>query len=199
MTMNTPKTLIAAAIVAVMGCSAAHAQVLGGNVGGALNGTLGGGLHDSSVLTNGSASGAFGGELDTGSTFGRARGVADQTTQHARNAGAKVRNRTESTVTSAGETSANVASSTVAAAQTAKSEQVDSKKDLAPSLDDVTHDVNGSASGNASASRDGVVAEGAADATTVAGLDAKKQKDETPPASQPPASRPPRSRDTSNL
>src|SRR5689334_11688548 len=55
MTMKTRKTFSAIAIVAVMGCSAAHAQVLGGNVGGALNGTLGGGLHDTSVLTNGNA------------------------------------------------------------------------------------------------------------------------------------------------
>jgi hypothetical protein len=195
MTMKMRKTFSAAAIVAVMACSAAHAQVLGGNVGGALNGTLGGGLHDTSVLTNGSANGSFGGELDTGSTIGRARGVADQTTSRARSASANVRNRTESTVAGARETSANVASSTVAAAETAKSEQVDTKKDLAPSLDSVTHDVSGSTSGNASASRDGVVAEATADATAAAGMDARKHKDETPP----PASQPHRSRDTSKL
>ena len=117
--MKTRKTFIAAAIVAVMACSAAHAQVLGGgNIGGALNGTLGGGLHDTSVLTNGSANGSFGGQLDSGptldSTMGRARGAADQTTRRARNAGANVRNRTESTVTGARDTSANVASSTAA-------------------------------------------------------------------------------------
>jgi hypothetical protein len=200
LTMKTRKTFIAAAIVAVMGCSAAHAQVLGGgNIGGALNGTLGGGLHDTSVLTNGSASGSFGGQLDSGSTLdsttGRARGVADQTTRRARTAGANVRNRTESTVTSARDTSANVASSTAAAVETAKSEQVDSKKDLAPKLDDVSSDASGSASGNASASRDGVVAGAAADATGVASMDAKKQQDETPaPASQP---APHRERDTS--
>ena len=78
--MISRKTCSAAALVAVMACSAAHAQVLGGNVGGALNGTLGGGLHDTSVLTHGGASGSFGGQLDTGSTLdattGRARGVA---------------------------------------------------------------------------------------------------------------------------
>ena len=75
--MKTRKTFSAVAILAVMACSSAHAQVLGGNVGGALNGTLGGGLHDSSVLTNGGASGSFGGQFDTGSTLdstmGRAR------------------------------------------------------------------------------------------------------------------------------
>lgn len=169
--MKTRKTFSAAAIVAVMACSAAHAQVLGGgNVGGALNGTLGGGLHDTSVLTNGSASGAFGGELDTGSAIDRARGVTDRTTRRARDAGANVRNHTQSTVASARETS---------------------KKDLAPKLDSVTHDVNGSASGDASASRDGVVAKATADATAAASMDA--QKKETPP----PASQPPRQRDTS--
>jgi hypothetical protein len=113
MTMKTRNTCIAAALLAVMACSAAHAQVLGGNVGGALNGTLGGGLHDTSVLTNGNANGSFGGELDTGSvtsrTMGRARGAADQTTRRARNAGANVRNRAESTVSSARDTSTNVA------------------------------------------------------------------------------------------
>jgi len=178
MTMKTRKTFSAAAIVAVMACSAAHAQVLGGNVGGALNGTLGGGLHDTSVLTNSGANGSFGGQLDTGSTLdstmGRARGVADQSTRRARNAGANVRNRTESTVTSARETSANAAASTAAAAQATKSE-VDAKKEAAPKLESITSDVAGSASGNASAS-----------------LDAKK-KDETPA----PAPAPRRERDTS--
>lgn len=192
--MKTRNTFSAVAIVAVMACSAAHAQVLGGNVGGALNGTLGGGLHDTSVLTNGNASGSFGGELDTGSTIDRARGAADQTTRRARNAGANVRNRAQTTVSSARDTSTNVATSTVAAAQAAKSEHVDTKKDLAPKLDSVTNDVSGSASGDASASRDGIVAEAAAGATGVASIDAKKQQDETAPASEP---APPR--DTSKL
>jgi hypothetical protein len=195
MTMKTRNTFSAVAIVAVMACSAAHAQVLGGNVGGALNGTLGGGLHDTSVLTNGNANGSFGGEFDTGPTIDRARGAADQTTRRARNAGANVRNRAQSTVASARDTSTNAATSTVAAAQAAKSEHVDTKKDLAPKLDSVTNDVSGSASGDASASRDGVVAEAAADATGVARMDAKKQQDETPA----PAAEPVPPRDTSKL
>ena len=181
--MKTRNTCIAAAILAVMTCSAAHAQVLGGNVGGALNGTLGGGLRDTSVLTDGSATGSFGGELDTASTIDRTRDVADQTTRHARNTSAKVRNRAESTVTSARDTSANVVSSTAAAAQTAKSEHVDTKKDLASNLDSVAGDMNGSASGNASASRKGLVAEAAADADAATSIDAP-QKD-APPASEP--------------
>jgi hypothetical protein len=178
MTMKMRKTFSAAAIVAVLACSAAHAQVLGGNVGGALNGTLGGGLHDTSVLTNGNANGSFGGELDTGPAFDRVHGAADQTTRRARNAGANVRNRTESTVASARDTSANVVTSTAAAAK--------KDADAAPKLDSVTSDVNGSASGNAAASRDGVVADAAADAAGVASLDTKKQQDATPaPAPQP--------------
>jgi hypothetical protein len=170
-----------------MACSAAHAQVLGGNVGGALNGTLGGGLHDTSVLTHGGASGSFGGQLDTGSTLdattGRARGVADRTAQRARHAGGNVRDRAASTVTSARETSTEVATTTVAAAEATKS-AVDAQKDAAPKLESLTSDVSGSASAAASASRDGVVADATADAAGVAQLDAKKN-DETPaPASQ---------------
>ncbi len=122
--MKTRKTLIAAAIVAVMACSAANAQVLGGNVGGAVNGALGGGLRDTSVFGNGNAAGSFGGELDTGSTLRRTRGTADDVTDRASNVGGKVRNRTESSVATARNTSANVATSTVAAAHSAKDQQV---------------------------------------------------------------------------
>ena len=121
--MKTRKTFIAAAIVAVLSCSAAHAQVLGGAVGGAVNGAVGGGLRDTSVFGNGNATGSFGGELDTGSMIERTRGAADQTTRRARNVGANVRNRTESTVATAHDTSANVASSAAAAAHAAKDEQ----------------------------------------------------------------------------
>ena len=73
--MKTRKTFIAAAIVAVLSCSAAHAQVLGGSVGGAANGALGGGIGNSSVFGGGNAAGSFGGELDTGSMIHRTRGA----------------------------------------------------------------------------------------------------------------------------
>jgi hypothetical protein len=172
MTMKMRKTCSAAAIFAVMACSAVHAQVLGGNVGGALNGTLGGGLRDSSVLTSGNANGSFGSDLDAGSithsTTGRARGVTDEATRRAHDVGSNVRNRTESTV---------------AAAKAAKSEHVDAKKELVPKVDSVSSDVSGS--GNASASRDGIVAEAAADATSTAGVDAKKQAAVPVPAAEP--------------
>jgi hypothetical protein len=124
MTMKTRKTFIAAAIVAVLACSAANAQVLGGAVGGAANGALGGGLGNSSVFGGGNAAGSFGGELDTGSMIHRTRGVADQSTQRARNVGTNVRNRTESTVATAHDKSANVATSAAAASQAAKDEQM---------------------------------------------------------------------------
>ena len=94
--MNMRKTFSAAAILAVLACSAAHAQVLGGSVGGAVNGALGGGLRDTSVFGNGNADGTLGGELDTGSMIERTRGAADQTTGRARNVGTNVRNRAES-------------------------------------------------------------------------------------------------------
>ena len=122
--MKMRNTFSAAAIVAVMACSAAHAQVLGGNVGGAVNGALGGGLRDTSVFGNGNAAGSFGGELDTGSMVRKTRGAADDTTRRARNVGANVRNRTESTVATAHDTSANVATSAAAAAHTAKEQQL---------------------------------------------------------------------------
>jgi hypothetical protein len=124
MTMKTRKTFIAAAIVAVLSCSAAQAQVLGGAVGGAVNGTLGGGMRDTSVFGNGNAAGSFGGEIDTGSMIQRTRGTADQTTRRARNAGANVRTRAESTVATARDTSANVGTSAAAAAHAAKDENV---------------------------------------------------------------------------
>lgn len=110
--MNMRKTFSAAAIVAVLACSAAHAQVLGGGLGGAVNGAVNGGLGDTSVFGNGNANGAFGGELDAGSTLRRTRDATDQTTRRARNAGTRVRNRTESSVAAAHDTSANVASAT---------------------------------------------------------------------------------------
>jgi hypothetical protein len=122
--MKTRKTFIAAAIVAVMACSAANAQVLGGNVGGAVNGALGGGLRDSSVFGSGNAAGSFGGELDTGSTLRKTRGMTDETTRRARDVGANARNRTKSTVATAHDTSANVASSSVAAAHSVKDQQM---------------------------------------------------------------------------
>ena len=122
--MNMRKTFSTAAILAVLACSAAHSQVLGGGVGGAVNGALGGGLRDTSVFGNGNANGTLGGELDTGSMIDRTRGAADQTTGRARNVGTNVRNRTESTVATAHDTSANVATSAGAASQAAKDEQM---------------------------------------------------------------------------
>ena len=105
--MNMRKTFSAAAILAVLACSAAHAQVLGGSVGGAVNGALGGGLQDASVFGNGNANGTLGGQLDTGSMIERTRGAADQTTRRARNVGANVRDRAESSVATARDTCAN--------------------------------------------------------------------------------------------
>lgn len=122
--MKTRKTFSAAAIIAVMACSAAHAQVLGGNVGGAVNGALGGGLRDTSVIGNGNAAGSFGGELDTGSMLRKTRGAAEDTTRRARNVGANVRNRTESTVATAHDSGANVATSAAAAAHATKEQQL---------------------------------------------------------------------------
>src|SRR5918994_796633 len=105
--MNMRKTFGAGSILAVLACSTAHAQVLGGSVGGAVNGALGGGLRDTSVFGNGNANGTLGGELDTGSMIERTRGAADQTTSRARNVGTNVRNRTESSVATARDTSTN--------------------------------------------------------------------------------------------
>lgn len=172
--MKTRNTFSAAAIVAVMTCSAAHAQVLGGNVGGALNGTLGGGLRDSSVLTHGGADGSFGGELDTGSMLHKTRGAADETTRRARNVGTNVRNRTESTAASARDKSATAASSAASTAHAAKDSTV-SKLDAAS--------LSTGADGNASASRKGLVAEAAADANGAAGIDAKKDVQQDAPES----------------
>jgi len=105
--MNMRKTFSAAAILAVLACSAAHAQVLGGGLGGAVNGALGGGIGDSGVFGNGNASGTLGGQLDTGSMIERTRGAADQTTGRARNVGTNVRNRAESSVATARDASSN--------------------------------------------------------------------------------------------
>jgi hypothetical protein len=215
MTMKTRKTFIAAAIVAVLACSAANAQVLGGAVGGAANGALGGGLGNSSVFGGGNAAGSFGGELDTGSMIHRTRGVADQSTQRARNVGTNVRNRTESTVATAHDKSANVATSAAAASHAAKDEQMRNTTNVAgatasqlnatslstgtegaashssviespvepqpsptglevPKLDSVATDANGSASGNASASRRSVAADVAADGNAAASFDSKR-------------------------
>lgn len=156
--MKMRNSCSAIAILAVMACSAAHAQVLGGSVGGALHGSFGGELDSRSTLD---------------STFGRARAAADQTTGRARDLGANARNRTESTVTNARERGEKVAASTVTAAKAAKSEHVD-------------------ASGNASASRDGIVAEAAADASAAASLDTKKKKENAAPQPSGP-------KNTSNL
>lgn len=213
--MKTRKTFIAAAIVAVLSCSAAHAQVLGGAVGGAANGALGGGLGNSSVFGRGNAAGSFGDEIDSGSMIHRTRGVADQTTQRARNVGTNVRNRTESTVATAHDASANAATSTAAAARTAKGEQMRNATNVAgatasqlnatslstatdgaashgssiespveprqtpkgldvPKFDSLASDANGSASGNASASRRGVAADVAADGNAAASFDAQQ-------------------------
>ena len=213
--MKTRKTFSAAAIVAVLSCSASNAQVLGGAVSGAANGALGGGLGNSSVFGGGNAAGSFGGELDTGSMIHRTRGVAEQTSQRARNVGTNVRNRTESTVATAHEESANAASAAAAAAQTAKGEQMRNTTNVAgatasqlnatslstgtegaashssviespvepqqtpkaldvPKFDTVATDANGSASGNASASRRSVAANVAADGNAAANFDSKQ-------------------------
>lgn len=177
--MNMPKTFSAATILAVLACSAAHAQVLGGSVGGAANGALGGGLGNTSVFGNGNATGTLGGQLDTGSMIQRTRGAADQTTDRARNVGANVRNRTETSVgtvsdmsTNASNTSANVVSSTAsqldattvssateaaashgtALGSTSDSQQDEKSLELAPSLNGTSQldHVTGDANGSAS-------------------------------------------------
>jgi hypothetical protein len=124
MTMKTRKTFIAAAIVAVLSCSAAHAQVLVVQWAARPTARSGGGIGNSSVFGGGNAAGSFGGELDTGSMIHRTRGVADQTSQRARNVGTNVRNRTESTVATAHDKSASVATSAAAATQAAKDQQM---------------------------------------------------------------------------
>lgn len=197
--MKTRKTFIAAAIVAVMACSAANAQVLGGNVGGAVNGAVGGGLRDSSVFGSGNAAGSLGGEFDSGSTLRKTRGMTDDTTRRARDVGAKARNRTESTVATAKDTSANVASSTVAAAHSVKNQAdatslsaaTEGSASQSTAIDGVTSDVSGAASGNASASRQGVVADAMADGNAATSLTGKKeieaQPQETPANAEVPA------------
>ncbi|HKU16866.1 MAG TPA: hypothetical protein VJQ52_20905, partial [Steroidobacteraceae bacterium] len=171
------------------------AQVLGGggSLGGAVNGALGGGLHDSSVFGNANAAGSFGGELDTGSTLRKTRGVADRTTDRVHDVGANarsktkstvagVRDRTESSVSSVRDTSANVAASAAASTESAanQSTAVEPQPKLAPNLDALASDVSGSgaASGNASASRRGIAAEAAADGNASASVAGKKEASE---------------------
>ena len=145
----------------------------------------------------------------------RTRGVADQTSQRARNVGTNVRNRTESTVATAHDKSASTATSAAAATQAAKDEQMRRTTNVAgatasqldatsfstgtegaashssviespvepqpvpkgldvPKFDSVATDVNGSASGNASASRRSVAANAAADGNGAASFNSKQ-------------------------
>ena len=114
--MNTRTLMLGAVIAAALNCSPANAQVLGGNVGGAVNGTLSGGMRDLGVITHGGAAGSLGADLDTGSLHRTTRDTLDRTTTRARNTAAAARKRAESTVGEASSTSANVATSAAATA-----------------------------------------------------------------------------------
>jgi hypothetical protein len=157
MTMKMRNTVSAAAIVAVLACSAADAQVLGGNVGGAVNGALGGGLRDTSVFGNGNAAGSFGGELDTGSMLRTTRGMSEDATRRARGVGANVRNRAQSTIATAHDTGSDVATSAIATASTAKEEQLRNTSAVAAS----TASVAASAASQLDAIRPSVATAGA--------------------------------------
>ena len=77
--------LFLAAMVFAANCTIANAQVLGGNAVGGLGGSLGvGGARDIGAVGHGTANGAFGADLDTGSLRRQSGEMADRTSTRAR-------------------------------------------------------------------------------------------------------------------
>ncbi len=100
--MNTHRYFASVAVAAVLTCaSPAYAQVLGGNVNGALGGTISGGARGVDAMTRGSVGGSI--SADTDGLKRRTRETVDYT-----------RDRAQSKVEQAQDTSASVATSTTA-------------------------------------------------------------------------------------
>lgn len=131
--------IVGAALVAMLNCAVANADLLGGN--GSLGGGLGGNLHGArDIGLSGHGNGAFGAEVDTRSLRRTTSDVADRTKQ-----------RTRDTVSTTHER----AKSTAAATKSVAADKVNGAKSLNPQT---------SANGNASASKEqGVAVDGAAD------------------------------------
>lgn len=164
--MNIRTLMIGATFATVLNCAAAHAQVLGGDIGGAVGGTLSGGMRDMGVITHGNAAGSLGTDLDTGSLHRSTRDTLDRTTTRARNTAGAARNRAESTISSARDSSANIATSAAATAtQSVNPQQIDAVTNVA-----------GSVAGDASTNGAQLAgaANGAADQQAVLGSDALK-------------------------
>lgn len=194
----------------LMAALPAGAQVLGGGLGGAVNGTLGGSLGGGGI--NGAGSAAGGGAFDTSGAFGslrdRTQQVGSRTQDAAANAkgsaGSRVdsaRGATDATVqgahsasVNAGRRAADAASTTQGATQSTT--QSTTQPGAAPS--GVLLNGSGSAGAEKHAMGRTVSAQGSGDSTT--GLDrsglfnstngqagASMKKDEPAPAQTPPA------------
>lgn len=162
------RSMIGVAMVAVLSCAAANAQVLGGGgIGGGLGGTLSGGMRDMQMTTQGALNGSFGADLDT-STLGRTtRDTAGRVTDRARNTTSAVRDRATTKVDQTrekiGDTRDTATATTSAAAATAvgaiNDVQIEGAADMAGSAtSSLSHDglnVAGNAQGAGSGALSG--------------------------------------------
>lgn len=131
---------IGAAVAGLLSAAAVNAQVLGGNVAGGLGGTLSGGMRDTSVITQGSGNGSFGGSLDTGSLRRSTTDITGRATSRVHGTTETVRERTRSGLNGTRaktESAANVATGTAVDAAgnaTAATRQIDATTNIAGSL-----------------------------------------------------------------
>jgi len=151
---------VGAAVAAVLSCSAVNAQVLGGNVAGGLGGAMQGGLRDTSIITQGHGSGAFGADLDTGSRIGTLRDTTSDVTGRVKNrtrdTAGNVRGRTESTIGNVkgkGEGAANVTASTASDAVTTVRQTEAPQLDATGSLNSAASLTSKEASGSLNAAQ----------------------------------------------
>ena len=109
--MNSYRFLAGLGLAAVLSCaSPVHAQVLGGNVNGAVGGTLSGGTHGVDAMTRGSMNGSIGADAHgAGRIRDRASGVTEGVKQRTRATVDNTRAGVESKVEQAQDTSASVA------------------------------------------------------------------------------------------
>lgn len=139
--------LFLAAVVFVANCSIANAQVLGGNAVGGLGGSLGtGGMRDIGAVGHGTASGAFGADLDTRSLRRQTNEEANRASARTRSTLATTRDRARATTNTAGHVSRRTVSAAHDQAVTGASVAQSAAASGAHAALDVGHDAAATAS-----------------------------------------------------
>ena len=195
--MNIHRFFAGATVAAVLTiASPAYAGLLGGNAAGAVNGTLGGRMGDANGTLAGRATGSIDAQTDAVGRVGRhTRDIGERTTKRAKETAGTVRDRTESTVDQARDTTVPqglLSGNAAAGGSLDKSVSVSKSVEAGDRTVEAMHEssAQGAANGSAGAERDSgsLDLSGNGSAQSATGVTTGRKPKATEPATeQPPA------------